>query len=112
MNEPDEVQITEAFSLIATLGTALGIRLDELPGLWDFQVDELWRIEINGHDAPINDHHGMPVQPFTCHLSFNGWPAGILGVSFGEIAAGSVANEDTFIEAMKRAIERIEKGKH
>lgn len=108
--EPINVHITEVFGLIATLGTALGIRLDEQPALWDRQVDELWRIEVNGHDKPFPDHHGMPVQPFTCHLTYNGWPAGILGVDCGCIAAGAAANEDTLIAALKAAIARIEKG--
>jgi len=95
--------VTAAFLAIAELGGALGVRLDQLPGTWKHQVDDLWHIEVNGHQKALPDADGLPLEPCHCHIKFNGWPAGILNPRGGVIAAGEAANEETFIAALNKA---------
>lgn len=99
----DDERVTVAFMAIAELGCAMKIRLDQLPGTWRHQVDELWHIELNGHQQDLPDVDGLPLKPYHCHIKFNGWPAGILNPRGGCIAAGEAANEETFIAALNKA---------
>jgi hypothetical protein len=102
MNEPC---LCEAFVRIAELGNALGIVLNKLPGCWEHSIDERWRIAVNGHETPmLSSLSNVPVEPFTCYVEYNGWPAGLLTPCGGVIAAGSCANEEEFIAALIRAI--------
>ena len=64
-------------------------------------VDDRWVVKVNGHREQVES-----VPPFSALLEFNGWPAGIIDPFGGTIAAGELANEDTFIAAMEAAIER------
>ena len=48
----------------------------------------LWEIALNGKEIQAA-------------IKFNGWPAGIIDPQGGIIAAGDVANEDTFIAAIE-----------
>ena len=96
-----KVPIPECFSKVADLGLALGVeKIFLLPGCWEHQVDEHWCIKVNGHMEPID---GIP--PHHMMVLFNGWPAGIIHpTDGGVIAAGTLANEDTFIAALDAAI--------
>lgn len=98
---------TAAFCAVVELAEALGVsKINEFPGCWELQVDDQWFIALNGHDKPTacsrNPTGFEGVAPFCCYVEFNGWPAGVVSPSDGVFAAGSAANEQTFIEAMKR----------
>lgn len=94
--------ISEAFVKAVELAAALGAKdISKLPGCWSHQVDDHWKIDLNGKDTPI---HGIP--PFHIAIEYNGWPAGILSPVGGLIAAGVGANETTFIRALDKAISR------
>jgi hypothetical protein len=102
-----EPQLMEAFARIADLGCALGVRdINKLPGCWEHQIDKQWWIALNGHREPMKDSHGFEVPPFSAAVEYNGWPAGIIDPSGGIIAAGSCANENTFIDALIAATEK------
>lgn len=102
-----DLQINEAFSKIAALADALGVRaIDTLHGCWEFQVDEQWWISLNGHKEKTKDSHGAEVPPYHAVVEYNGWPAGIIGPANGIIAAGSCANENSFIAALEAATEK------
>lgn len=85
-------------------------------GAWLGVVDEHWAVAANGHGTPqdvqIPDVGTVSIAPFTFHVYYNGWPAGILvpalGGFEGEFAAGSAANEDTFMEAIEAALSETE----
>ena len=93
--------IPECFYKVAELALALGVeKINTLPGCWEHQVDEHWRIKVNAREEPIDD-----IKPYEMIVWFNGWPAGIVHpVHGGVIAAGALANEDTFIAALDAAI--------
>ena len=78
--------------------------LNKLPGLWVRDLDEQWTLVANGHQRPL-EHNGVAVPPFHFSVEFNGWPAGMFDAYDGCIAAGSAANEETFIAALERAIQ-------
>lgn len=95
---------SEAFALIADLAAKNGAApLRQFEACWEHQVDETWKLFINGHREPKKTSHGLDVPAFHCLVEFNGWPAGLIHPYGGEIAAGSAANEDTLIQALRAA---------
>jgi hypothetical protein len=111
MNRQTEQPISEAFNAVVDLALSLGVRsIKDLPACWEHQVDEYWFIAINGHNAPKFARQTASgeteVPPFHCYIEFNGFPAGLITPYDGIIAAGSVANEDAFIAALKCATDK------
>lgn len=101
--------IAESFSLVCDLGLELGVRdLSKKPGLWEQKVDEHWWFALNPHAERITCSHGGEVPPYCLLIEFNGWPAGFINAAGGSMAAGALANEDTFIAALKEAIKKAE----
>lgn len=89
--------ISEAFLLLVDLAIKRGN--SSIKGtVVTFEIDSTWAATFNGC-ADERDN----VPPYHCSVSYNGWPAGILGPSSGCIAAGEGANEDTLIAALKAA---------
>ena len=106
----NEAPIAQAFVEMGNLCIAAGAApLSKHEGCWEHQVDERWWIAVNGHAQPEKrlTSKGIEIQPFHCYVEYNGWPAGILSPYGGVIAAGTGANEDTFIEALKLAAKRF-----
>jgi hypothetical protein len=96
--------VTLAFALLADYSNKQGAApLSKFENCWEKQIDEQWWIAMNGHDEPRKCSKGAEVEPCNCYVEFNGWPAGILDPFGGILAAGAVANEDSFIEALKAA---------
>ena len=103
-----EDKLCEAFALLAKLGNLLGVGpLNKHPGCWEFKIDEHWTIAINGHKEPTMCFSGSELMPFHCYVEYNGWPAGVFSPFGGIIAAGSCANENTFIEAVEKRITSV-----
>jgi hypothetical protein len=103
------MQICDAFDKMAQLAIALGVtNLKDREGAWVHQVDDQWTIAINGkdHDVEVrpDGSMGATLQPFHAVVFYNGWLASLLNPYGGEFVAGSAANENTFIEAIDRAI--------
>lgn len=100
--------ISEAFEAIVELAQAMGVsKINQLPGCWEVQVDDQWRISLNGHAEPTKDSLGHEVPPYHCSVDFNGWPAGIFSPKGGIIAAGAAANEDALIEALRKKTREV-----
>lgn len=100
------MKVAEVFSL----GRVLMLRIPrDIPSsqtaCWEHQVDEHWAIALNAHDHEVEFSHGVKVPAFTCYLEFNGWPAGFVDPKGGTMAAGSLANEDSLCDALRKAIE-------
>lgn len=100
---------SEAFYLIAQILIALGhaplsqnfsdsLCRASFPG-----VDGgLWTIGVNGTSLTI-----LGVPPYHAMLEWNGFPAGIISAQGGIVAAGEVANEDTFCAAARAYLEQV-----
>lgn len=102
-----EHPVSEAFNAVVDLALALGVRsIKDMPACWEHQVDEHWHIAINGHHTDRQTTRGNTVPPFHCYIEFNGFPAGLITPYNGIIAAGSAANEDSFIAALRSATEQ------
>lgn len=98
--------ISEVFAKLADLAIALGITdINKLEGCWEHNVDEHWFITINGHNKTIKNSKDVEVPAYHCYVEFNGWPAGIFSPFGGAICAGKLANEDTFLDAIKKALQ-------
>jgi len=104
--EAEKVSIASV--AVADLAAALGVSsIKELPGCWEYNLDENWFIAVNGHREPTACSKNFKVAPFHCYVEWCGWPAGEFHPTRGGfIAAGGAANEDTFIEAIQRATEK------
>lgn len=107
-----ERPICEAFVVVAELARASGALapLTRYPGCWEYEVDERWRVALNAHPVPkeASFSNGVPVEPFHCFVTYNGWPAFIFNPYGGVGAAGSAANENTFIAAVRDAIAKVQ----
>ncbi len=95
--------IPHAFAAVIDFAHSHGAKaLVNHPGCWQRDVDGHWWIAINGHDEPTRcTRSDVPIEPFHCYVEFNGWPAGLLSPADGILAAGAIANEDAFIEALQ-----------
>ncbi len=99
-------QIAQAFDLIVKLHEALGLpSMKEMGTPWHYRVDDQWEFTVNGSGETVE-----MIPPYTAALTFNGWPAGLLNPYGGVMAAGTVANEDALIAALKQAIQRVSVG--
>jgi hypothetical protein len=56
-------------------------------------MDKCWHITINNTDADLENHPKMSIM-----VHWGGFPAGLIEHDGGIIAAGSAANEETFLE--------------
>lgn len=91
---------------IAELSRALGMEtISNLTTAWEHQVDEKWKVAVNGQKETVTVDK-LKIPPFHFAVWYNGWPAGLMSPFDGTFAAGSEANEDTFIAALDAAIER------
>lgn len=103
----DSERIAAVFCVIADLAAALGVKsISEREGCWEHTLDERWWFAINGHNGPTPCSHGVDVPPFHCYVEYNGWPAGMFSPYGGQMAAGSSANEDTLLIALRGALLR------
>lgn len=102
----------ESFGEVAALGLALGIGPGQWakPGCWEHRIDEHWEISMNGNKGTRKDSKGAEVSGFSVLVWFNGFPAGEIGPFDGIIAAGELANEDTFIAAVRKAALVVKEG--
>jgi len=106
---PTEIEkMCTAFSKIADLALILQAQpMNQYPNCWEYQVDEHWWIAVNGHKTTKKTTGGIDVLPFNCYVEFNGWPAGVFDpVNGGLMAAGSQANENSFIQALENKIKQ------
>lgn len=103
-------QTSEAFDKMVQLGLKLGVAsIKDLPSAWVQKVDDHWVFAINGHEEDIKvdlPELGMAatITPFNAAVWFNGWLCASLSPFDGVFFSGDAANENTFIEALDRAI--------
>lgn len=91
--------------LVAKLAVAAGAApLNRHAGCWRYRLpmSPEWEIAVNPHRTPQPDPFGgdIPVEPFHCYVQYNGWPFALFSVYGGEMACGTMANEDTFRAAI------------
>ena len=101
----EERAICEGFYALSLLAEATGdaLPLNKHDGCWEHQIDEQWWCAVNGHKEEMECSHGGKVPSYSALIEFNGWPAGIIDPFGGIVAAGTVANEDSFIAAVEAA---------
>lgn len=98
--------ITEVFCAVMDLHQRLGLpSIKDMGGSWERDVDGRWFIAINGPEARSlgPDEWKLDLPPWHMGVWFNGWLAGILTPAGGTLAAGALANEETLIEALRKA---------
>lgn len=103
----DSPQISEAFALTAELATLSGAsKINELPGCWEYTINEEWHIALNGHNEQMASTRCKKVPAFSIALSLlpAGMPVAFLSVTDGIFMSGS---EDDFIAALKAERESL-----
>lgn len=68
--------------------------------LWVVQVGTDWTLASNGTKQPVK-HNGYRIPPYHCAVWFGDWLAGSFSPYEGVICAGSLANAETLITAIK-----------
>lgn len=109
----DSRSLSEAMLAIADLMIAVGkAPVNQKPGPVVHDVDARWKVVLNGHREPVKygEKNEIEVPPFHCYVEFNGWPAGLLDPFGGWLVAGTLANEETFVAAVKHATEKTRGG--
>jgi hypothetical protein len=73
--------------------------------VWHRVLDDKWEFWVSGMLGPAKCDGNTNIDPGDCYVKFNGWPAGVISMFTGEgcIAAGSMANIETFCEALRKA---------
>lgn len=105
----NKTDISQVFALVAELAQLDGAApISSWPGLWERGIDEQWTIVANGHSTPMR-YKNMDIPPYNHVVLYNGLLAGMFTPFDGTIAAGQEANEDSLIQALKRAIEEAKK---
>lgn len=108
MDQEITVVAEKVFELAHVLGVA---NINKLPGAWVHDVDERWRIAVNGHNEPLTveatkTHMEATIDPYCFAVWCNGWLAGLMSPFDGILAAGEAANEDALIAALDECISR------
>ena len=99
------MKVSEIFHLIAELALKLGIKsIKDLSGCWEYQIDDRWKIFLNGHNKPMEIDSEILIKPYHCYIKYNGWPAGMINPKDGWMVDDTTANENTLIMALKKAI--------
>src|SRR3990167_1705130 len=99
-----EMMMPAVYVEFGELAHRLGVRnIKELPGCWEYQIDEQWWMAVNGHKEPVRCSKGAEVPAWHLYFEYNGWPAGFVGPSGGTVAAGEGANEATLLRALRKA---------
>ena len=99
-----------AFDLIAELGKRLGgtpVAKHFADGCWEHRIEDQWVMVLNPRRDP-QEHDGQEVLPFHCNVSFNGWPWAVFNPMGGSVGVGVVANRETFLEALTKAVEKAD----
>lgn len=85
-----------------------GKAICQLAGCWevDFAGDRggRWFAALNGHGKPVACSRGAEVPSYTWYLEWNGWPAGLVNAAGGMMAAGSEANEERLLAAVRAVL--------
>jgi len=100
---------TPLFVLIGQLAEKDGVM--PLPehrkhGCWERKVGNEWWIAVNPHEDIKRCSRGANVDSGYCYVEYMGFPAGLFTPWGGSIAAGTVANEETFAKALEEEIAR------
>ncbi len=92
-----------AYARMADLAAALGVqRINELPGLWEADVDADWSIKVNGHEDRIGN-----VPPYSMLVIHAGMPVGVIDPGGGTMMGADDSCETDFIAAMDAAIAKV-----
>jgi len=104
--------MTEVFEKVCEFGIAMGWKgIAGEAGCTEHQVDESWWFAVNPHLEACECSMGVKVPAGHVYIQFNGWPFGLVNCYEGMCGAGRLANEDTLIEALERAAERVKEVK-
>jgi hypothetical protein len=100
------------FDKMVQYGLLLGVKnIKDFEGAWIQKVDDQWIFAVNGKDEALEVRPegtiGASLKFGHAAIWFNGWLAGIITPYSGEFAAGSAANEDSFIAALDAAIAKV-----
>ena len=90
---------------------ALALKEPELRNrVWIHKMDDNWTIAVNGKKEPVKIEPAKcmaaELQPFDFAVWWHGWLAGTFNPFGGIFAAGSEANEDSFLKDVDKAIEK------
>lgn len=97
-------EISLLFVEIVDLAHHRGARnLSAMGKCWETDVDDSWWFAINATGKDLRCSKGVPVPARTAYVEFNGFPFALVSPWTGVTGCGEVANEDSLIEAIRRA---------
>jgi hypothetical protein len=102
-----KIGLSEAFAKIMVLVEVLGVDLLRTAGVYECQVDDVWRVYVNPHPIEMccSDADLKPLPPFHAYISFKGKPASLLNPDEGWFLTWNGCTEEKFVEAVDQRIE-------
>lgn len=101
--------ITEVFAELISLAERLGVaKINEMPGCWEHELADDWRVAVNGHGEPMSCGlpfaQGVSVPPFSA-LFINPKYFGAMAIvsAHGGTTVGG-DTETAIIEAIKKTV--------
>ncbi len=96
--------LSEAFTKVAKLALQKGHRdLNQLPGCFEFEIDQDWKISLNPHKQPTADSSGGEVPPFNMVVRHMSVPVGVIDPYGGTMMTGT---ESIFIAVLNKQLKR------
>lgn len=92
--------MTEIFMLIATLPD-VPKPINKLPGCYERELPDGWRVSVNGHGHEMKDSTGKRVPPFEAFFVHNKTLAMAIVSPFGGSTVGDC--EDAIVDALRKA---------
>lgn len=107
--------VCEVMALIADYAFQRNICMKKYPHGWIAKIDENWTIAVNGGgngEIEIGPKECMKIKlkPYNWAIWWCGWIAGTGDPFDGILAAGGMANQDTFRQVMENITAREKKG--
>jgi hypothetical protein len=85
-----EQRFSEVFVLVVEVGlTHDAAPLHKHAGCWECQIDDHWRVSVNGHPEPRKNSRGCEVQPSATLVEYLGIPVGTIHPFGGMMCEGS-----------------------
>ncbi len=96
-------EVSELFMLIAALAVREGGKdISDHEGCWEHDINEKWRVAVNGHEETVKTEFGLSVPPYAALITHLDFPVGILNAVGGHMLYGV---EDNLIKRLKKMVE-------
>jgi hypothetical protein len=102
-----QIGFSMAFAVVMQLAEALDVSPISRPGVWECQVDDKWKIFVNGHPVELScsDADLKPIPGYHVLVTYNGKVASLIDPDEGLFVNYNGCTEEAFVAAVEQRIE-------